>query len=249
MKTTILTIMGWALLSTLMSQTVKNQGSVTYEEVMKFNIQLDNMTPEMQELLPKENRSHTILYFDENASRYENLKESEDAIMDHESEGGMMKVVISQPENIVFRDLKKNVITEQKEFMSRTFLVEQMIPKDEWRLTGAQKEILDYPCQEAVKFGGDSLVRVWFTPAIQVSSGPAEYANLPGLVLAVEANKGDRTITATAVNLDVIEPKMLQKPKKGKKVSQEEFLSIVNEKNKEMGTEGGGKTMIMTIQR
>lgn len=250
MKKTILTIMGWSLLSMLMSQNLNNQGSVTYEEVVKFEIQLDNMTPEMQEMLPKESRSNTILYFNQHASRYENLKESQEDIMEHESGGGMMKVMISQPENIVFRDLKKNMITEQKEFMSRTFLVEHTASKDDWRLTGAQQVILGYPCQEAVKNAGDSLIRVWFTPAIQVSSGPAEYANLPGLVLAVEANMGDRTITATSVNLDEIDPEMLQKPKKGKKVSEEEFLSIVEEKNKEMGAEGGGgKTMIMTIQR
>ena len=39
--------------------------------------------------------------------------------------------------------------------------------------------------------------------------------------------------------------KNLLKPKKGKKVSREEFLSIVEEKNKEMGEENGGENVII----
>lgn len=254
MKKTVLTIMGIVILVIAFSQSdneqVKNQGTVTYEEVMKFDIQLDNMTPEMQEMLPKENRSKTRLYFNDYASRYENADQGEDAAIEHESEGGGMRIMISQPENIVYRDFKNEKIIEQKEFMTRIFLIESDFPKDEWKFTGNQKMILNYPCQEAIKQEGENLVSVWFTSAIPVSSGPGEFGNLPGLILLVESNDGDRTIIAKSIDLEDVDMKNLLKPKKGKKVSQEKFLSIVEEKNKEMGGEaGGGKTMIMTIHQ
>ena len=94
-------------------------------------------------------------------------------------------------------------------------------------------------------------VTVWFTPAIPVSSGPGEYGNLPGMILAVESHEGDRTVIAKSIELGTIDAKYLEEPKKGKKVSHEKYLAIVEEKSKEMGIEGGGsgKVVTMTISR
>jgi len=252
MKKTILTLMSLAIVFIAFSQSeennVTNQGTITYEEVVKFEIHLDNMTPEMQEMMPTENRSEKVLYFNGDASRYENTKESADAVIEEETEGGAMKIMISEPDNIFYRDLKEGKIIEQEEFMTRVFLIESESSNDEWKLTGNQKMILGYPCQEAIKGLDSSKVVVWFTPAIPVSSGPCEFGNLPGLVLAVETNDGDRTIMAKSIELAEVDEDMLEKPKKGKKVTKEEYLAIVDEKNKEMGAEGGGgKTIIMKI--
>jgi len=254
MKKTILTILSLAIIFISFSQSgenqVKDQGIVTFEEIVKFNIQLDNMTPEMQEMLPKENRSQKILYFNQYASLYENLEQSDDDAIEQESGSGGVKIMISQPDNIVFRDFKNEKIIEQKEFMTRVFLIESDLKNDEWKITGNQKMILDYPCQEATKQDGDNKVSVWFTPAIPISTGPGELGNLPGLILAVESNDGDNIIMAKSIDLKEIDKKKLKKPKKGKKVSKEKFLSIVEEKNKEMGGESGNsKTVIMKISR
>jgi len=252
MKRSALTFLSMAIILIAFSQTENTQGTVTYEEVMKIDIQMDNMTPEMEAMLPKENRNSTILHFNELVSRYENLEETEDAVMDHESEGGGVKVMISQPENIMYRDLKDKTSIEQTEFMTRVFLIESDNQKDDWKITGNQKTILDFPCQEAVKKEGEDEVKVWFTPTIPVSSGPGKYANLPGLVLAVEANEGDRTIIAKSVDFKEVDPDSIKKPKKGKKVTKEEYLAIVDEKNKEMGVDGegnGAHTVIMQISQ
>ena len=255
MKKTVLTIISLAILCIAFSQSVNNQvnneGSVVYEAVTKLNIQLDNLSPEMQEMLPKENRSSKRLYFNRLASRYQNIEATEDDAMEHESGGGMVKIMVSHSEDIVYRDLEDKEITEQKEFMSRVFLIESEYPEQQWKFTGNQKMILEYPCQEATMESDEGLVTVWFTPAIPVSTGPGEYGNLPGLVLAVESNEGDRTITATSIELGEVEAKNLLKPKKGKKVSREKYMAIVDEKTKEMGGEGGGsgKVVTMTISR
>lgn len=255
MKKTVLTIISLAILCIAFSQSdndqVNNEGSVVYEAVQKLNIQLDNMTPEIQAMLPKENRASKKLYFNRHASRYQNIKEIDESSMDRESGGGMVRIMVSHGEDIVYRDLKDNEIVEQKEFMSRVFLIESDAPEQQWKFTGNQKMILDYPCQEATMEGDEGLVKVWFTPAIPISTGPGEYGNLPGLILSVETNEGDNTIMAKSIELGEIDAKYLEKPKKGKKVSREKYLAIVEEKIKEMGNESGGsgKTVIMTIQR
>ncbi len=233
------------------TQSSNNEGTVVYEEVIKFDIQLENMTPEMQAMLPTENKTATVLYFNEDVSRYEYLNDT-DAVIEEESEGGSVQIMISQPENIVWRDLKDKKMIEQTEFMTRVFLIESDYESDEWKLTGNQKMILDYPCQEAVKTDGEKETKVWFTPAIPVSSGPGDYANLPGLVLAMEADNGDRSIIASSVELKSVDESKLQKPKKGKKVSKEKYMAIVEEKTKEMGEDGaveGAQTVIMTISQ
>lgn len=254
MKKTVLTIFSLAIFIIAFSQSDNNQvteGSIVYEEVMKLDIQLDNMTPEMEAMLPKESRATKKLYFNLYASRYQNIQESEENTIENESDGGMVKIMVSQAEDIMYRNLKDNEIVEQKEFMSRVFLIESELPEQQWKITGNQKTILDYPCQEATMEGENGLVTVWFTPAIPVSTGPGEYGNLPGMILAVESNEGDRTVIAKSIELGAIDTKYLEQPKKGKKVSREKFLSIVEEKNKEMGHEGGGsgKVVTMTIQR
>ena len=92
-------------------------------------------------------------------------------------------------------------------------------------------------------------VEVWFTPEIPVSSGPGEYGQLPGMILEIDLNEGDRTITATAVEAGDVAKDVLKEPKKGKEVTSEEYREIVREKMKEMraerGAQGGGHMMII----
>lgn len=251
MKKTVLAILGMMIVMGTFSQT-NNQGSVIYDEIMKIDIQIDNMTPEMAEMIPTENRNTTILYFNEDASRYENYESKDDALIDDMSEGGGVQIMISQPDNIIYNDLKSGKSIEQTEFMTRVFLIESVNLSDDWKFTGNQKMILDFPCQEAVKNEGDDDVKVWFTPAIPVSTGPGKYGRLPGLILAIEANNGDISIMANSVKFENINEDKLKKPKKGKKVTNEEFRTIVEEKSKEMGGDGnteGSQTIIMKISQ
>jgi len=252
MKRSVLTMMSVIIVLVASAQSHITQGSIFYEELVKFDIQMDNMTAEMQAMLPKESKTATVLYFTEDESLYETQQEAEDAVLEEEMESSGVQIMISQPENIVYRDLKNRKTIEQTEFMSRVFLIEADMPKDEWKLTGNQKMILDYPCQEAVKYLGEDTVNVWFTPAIPISSGPANYGNLPGMVLAMVTNGGDRTITATSVDFKDIDTEKIQQPKKGKKVTEEKFNTIVAEKTKEMGGDGegeGGSFVIMKISQ
>lgn len=229
---------------------VRTEGTITYEEVVKFDIVVDGMSPEMMAMMPKENRSGTILYFNDKASRYENLNVVTDGSIEEETGGATVKIMMSTPENIMYRDLKNQKMVHQKEFMTRNFLIESDIQKEEWKLTGNQQVILGYPCQEALKNDTSGMVKVWFTPAIPVSTGPGEFGGLPGMVLAVDVNDGEQTMTAKSVDLVKVDPDKLQKPNKGKKVSREKFNSIVEEKIKEMGAEGGeGQTIIMKISQ
>ncbi|MBL0256494.1 MAG: GLPGLI family protein [Bacteroidetes bacterium] len=169
-----------------------------------------------------------------------------------ESEHGEGKIVIKmdEPDDCSYADLKDRKIYDQREFMSRQFLIESKFDEQIWKLTGNEKSILGYPCQEAVLQDTNKKAIAWFTAAIPVSIGPNGYCNLPGLILSVDVNGGDQVMTATHVDLSTVDSKELSKPKEGKKMSKPEFRKMVAEKQKEMQEEnGGGNNVIIRIKK
>jgi GLPGLI family protein len=214
-------------------------GEVVYQEIVKMDIQLEGVDEQIAAQIPKERKSEKVLHFTEEEAMFENkLMDDPEENMHTEGEGVMIKMY--QPDNKTYIDLKNKKLIEQKEFMSRVFLIESELETEKWKMTGEQKKILDYACMEAVTELEGQDVHAWFTPQIAVGAGPGPYCNLPGLVLAVETNGGDRTLEAIQVELKPVEKNMLKKPTKGKKVTHAEYQAIVAEKMKEMGAEGDG---------
>ncbi len=259
MKTTVLILAGIAMFQIASAQNeVKKAvaGTVKYEEKAKLDIKLEGDGAQFAHMLPKERKSNKVLVFNNDAALYTNDKAAtEDESMALEGEGGMMQIRMMEPDNKLFTDLKNKKQIEQREFMTRMFLIESQMGTSPWKLTGNEKTILGFTCQEATMEKDSVKTVAWFTPSIPVSAGPSTYNNLPGLVLQVDIKDGTRVITATSVDQEVVDVAKLVKPKEGKKVSEAEFKAIVDEKMKEMGVEGGpsghagGGTMMIRIQK
>lgn len=89
-------------------------------------------------------------------------------------------------------------------------------------------------------------VTAWYTPQIPVSNGPGEYAGLPGLIMELSFYR--TTLLCSKIVMNPSNPEKIERPKKGKKVSQEEYAAIVKEKMEELrenfqnrdGRRGGG---------
>lgn len=213
-------------------------GEVIYQEIVKMDIQLKGVDPQLADQLPKERKTEKILHFTAQEAVFENhLKEDPEEVLP--MEGGGMMIRMYQPDDKTYIDLTEKKMIEQKEFMSRVFLIESDLEPEKWKMTGNQKEILDYACQEAITQAEGREVHAWFTPEIAVPAGPGAYSSLPGLVLAVEMNGGDRKLEATGIELKPLGKDVLKKPTRGKKVSSEEYQAMVADKLKEMGMEEG----------
>ena len=230
-------------------------GSVVYEELVKLDIQLEGVDAQMAAQIPKERKTEKILHFTEEAAIFEN-HQKDDPEEDVPMEGSGMIFKMYEPDNKTYIDLIHKKVIEQQEFMSRVFLIESDLEPEKWKMTGKQLTILDYACQEAISEVDGKDVHAWFTPLIPVAAGPGKYSNLPGLVLAVEMNDGDRKLNAISVELKPVDNSVLKKPTKGKKVTSEEYQAIVAEKLKEMGVEegedgsaGSGHAVVIRIQQ
>jgi GLPGLI family protein len=131
-------------------------------------------------------------------------------------------------------------ILEAREFLGRTFLIEDERPLFRWKLTGDQAEYLGYVVQKATAEQDSSTVEAWFTPQIPVPGGPAMYGGLPGMILVVSVDGGREQYSATAVSLMAVADGVIVPPTRGEPVSRARYEEIVEEKLEELRTVGGG---------
>jgi GLPGLI family protein len=241
----------------IVSLTGKSQGSsgvntvsgkITYEEKSKIEIKLEGDAAQFADQMPKEQISSKVLFFNESFALYQSDAKKEEDILDQHSGGMQIRIMKGGESDKLFCDLREKKKTEQKEFMTRMFLVESDLSKSEWKITENMRNILGYNCQEAILKDTSKTAKAWFTTSIPVSAGPAGFGGLPGLILQVDINDGKRLITAVALDPSLDVTDVLVKPKEGKKVTEQEFRTIVDEKMKEMGVENGQGTNHVIIR-
>ena len=224
----------------IMAQT---QGVIQYEETISFQIDLPEGMEEFKSQIPNSQKNKMNLTFTEEVAWYEPAKSNEDpqdVTMGSEGGGMMIKMKFDMPENKTFTNISEGTMIEKQDFMGKKFLISGDVEKYKWKLTGEQEKVLDYVCQKATFQDSTRNLVAWFTPQIPVATGPGSISGLPGIILKLDRNDGERVVVATLVELKEIEKKTLKAPKKGKKVTQEEFQKIQDEKMKEMEEEFGG---------
>ncbi len=226
----------------------QKSGKVTYDEVTTMDVHF----PEGMELpegfeMPSENIFKKVLLFNENESLYKNLPQ-EPVVNEVKSEGFHLEIKNDIPEDYYYKDLNKGSKVEQRQFLDRTFLMKGELKDFQWKIAPEQKKILDYMVQKATTTMDTLEITAWFAPQLQINNGPDRYGKLPGLILEIEIPQLKRVITAKEVVLDAID-EPIEAPKKGKKVSDEEFEKIRAEKLAEMQAQFGGKggVFIQTI--
>lgn len=232
-------------MAAMQSQAQSTSGKISYKETIQFKIDLKGAevqgisADQLAALLPKENVSKKVLYYTADAALYDNDKATENTDATTASNGMHIMMKMDGNDTRVYQDLKAGKTITEQEFMSRKFLITNDVKKEAWKLTGKQKEILGYPCQQATRQQDSTTITAWFTSAIPVSAGPMGYGGLPGMILSL--GDGDHyEIEATKIDPGTIDAKLLAKPKDGKKVTEAEFKKIMTDKMKEMGVEEGG---------
>jgi GLPGLI family protein len=225
-------------------------GKITFQEKIKLEIKLEGDAAQFADQLPREQLNTKLLYFDQENSLYladAGKNDDEDEIT--QQGGGMkIKMVTAGGSDKIYCDFRDKKKTEQKEFMTRMFLVEGDLTATKWKFTGNSLNILGYSCQEVISEDTTRKVKAWFTSAIPVPAGPAGFGNLPGMILQLDVDNGKRLITASAIDQSFNIQGVIVKPKEGKKVTSDEFKKIVDEKMKEMGVENGQGTNHVIIR-
>jgi len=230
------------------------QGTITYEETIKLNIELPPEMAAMADQFPSVEQNDMNLYFSDSQSLFMSAPVDEDEEEDHEhvstSEGMTINIRMERPENKDFVDRENGTTTRKEKFFGKTFLINGEHEPKRWKIeSGTQSEFLGFTCQKAILVHDSLKVEAWFTPEIPVSVGPGAYGDLPGAILVLTIDDGERSFVATNYDDTAIEDGLLTKPTKGKKVSKEEFDKIRNEKLEELGMMRGGNGGTKVIMR
>ncbi len=229
----------------------KNSGKITFKETIKFKMDFGGDNPELAKMLPPSQSIDKVLFFDADQSLFKNNDKPKDLKINHEEEGNQMQMVFKMPESVVYINTKDQVLLQSEDLMGKEFLISDKPTTQTWKVTGEQKKILNYVCQKAILNDTSAVTIAWFTPQIPVSAGPSAMNGLPGMILAIERDNGDRMTIATSIE-DLPSGFVFEKPSKGKKVGKKEFEKIRDEKMKEMGAingKGPGVKMIIREEK
>ncbi|MDB5229524.1 MAG: hypothetical protein JWN76_329 [Chitinophagaceae bacterium] len=244
-----------ALITLLVSAHAQTSGTVTYDRVTDRWRRITD--EQMRAMIPQIATAKFQLVFSESMSVYKMIPD--DNTPDPFASGGPRIVMRNPADNaIVFRNIAELKQIEQRDMGDNTYLVTDSIKQQPWKLTGETKTILGHVCKKAtmentvpvpvmrtvtsgngtIRSGADTSkglppmqqieVVAWYAEDMPSPVGPGVYASLPGVILQVDVNKGETVLTATAIK-PAADKKDLAEPKKGKKISREDFIKKQNE--------------------
>lgn len=229
-------------------------GTVVYEETVKFNVNLPPRMQRFRDRMDDTRSSNVVLIFSESSSLSQPAPEPEveqpqAAPNDRRSRNRRFRIFSERENNATFIDFDNEQAIQRREFLERTFLVEGA-PKPDWKLTDDVSEFLGFMCNRAIATVDTTLVEAWFTTEIPVPAGPDDYYGLPGLILVLTTDNGNRSYVATDVSLRAVDPAIITAPTEGKRVTRDEFDAIVAEKRKELeATRGTGNRQRRRVRR
>ena len=215
-----------------------NEGIIIYEEKVNLHRNLPPEMMAMKDRIPEFRSNKKQLVFKGQESVYKAY--NEEPAKDYDEQRRRRWWGGQNDNNMYYSNYAEGITIDRREFFGREFLINGDHEKKDWKITADQKQVGSYLCQKALLKDSTSTTEVWFTPMIPVSAGPDDYYGLPGMILHIDINDGERMLTALTIELKELE-EAIERPDKGKEISREEFEKLREEKMEEMEAEYGGR--------
>ncbi|MEI8074004.1 MAG: GLPGLI family protein [Bacteroidota bacterium] len=167
----------------------------------------------------------------------------------------------------LYKNFTQSKSIQTSELGGKTFLITDSIRQQPWKLAGDTKQILGFNCHKAtrkvtapqmgrritVSSGGGAPVVdtsaknkpapremeivAWFADDMISPVGPESYGQLPGVILELNIDNGATVYTAKEVK-KTVDAKELKEPKKGKVVTQQEYMKLMQDLMSNQGGSG-----------
>jgi GLPGLI family protein len=232
-------------------------GVINYEVKINMHRNIPKERESMKTMIPEFRTMKQQLFFNESESLYKTVIEDEEENITATGTGGggMMRMNFRMPNAELYLDQNTGITLSKQEVMGKNYLIEDSVKMSPWKFGTQTKTIANYECNMAfytqtdtIKIEGrEPIVRTqeitaWYTNAIRPFLGPERFNTLPGAVLAVDINNGERVILTKSIEMRELKKNELKAPTTGTKVTQAEFRKIMEEQMKQMG---GGRQMII----
>jgi len=218
-----ITVTGWSQTGGVPQFITK--GKIEYERKTNqhaFIDDNDSWGAAMKKSFPKFVTSFYDLTFDKDHSVYKPGREPDTR---QSRFWGMFDV-----DNIIATNLDSNKSVTQKSLYGDTYLIVDSTRKVDWKIGTEIRKIAGFDCRKAVGKVMDSIIVIaFYTDEIIPSGGPESFTGLPGMILGIAIPKMHTTWYATKLQLEEVSAAALALPKKGKKISGEDFrLQLTN---------------------
>ena len=250
-------------------------GRAYYKSSSQLKISMDStkMNPEqiaqIQASLKKQMEQNFILSFNQTESSWKKEASLGGGPATASSGGAVFMVASSGEGSTLYKNLAELNYVQEQDMMGKEYLIKDELKPAEWELSEETKKVGNYTVQKAsfsriidskrfstgmteMENVKDTIqVIAWFAPEIPVSHGPENYFGLPGLILEVQSQ--GRTFICEKIELNPsADPVVIEKPSKGKEITQTEFRTVQEEGMKQMmnryqGKPGEGATMQIRI--
>ncbi|HEY0654508.1 MAG TPA: GLPGLI family protein [Chryseosolibacter sp.] len=216
----------------------QTEGVINYETKINVHRNLPPDRQEMKNMIPEFRVVQDVLFFNGNESLHKPVIEDEED--QFESGGGGMRMRFARPQNETYVNQEKAKRVLLQDFMGKKYLIEDSLNVMPWKFGTETKEISGYTCKQATFYNEERKqnITAWYTDKLRPFLGPESYNTLPGGVLQVDINDGERVITAKTVELRPLKKNELKEPSGGTKTTQAEFRKMMNEQMERMRANG-----------
>jgi len=241
------------VISLVAIQTVFAQtGVITYETKINLHRNIPKEREGMKSMVPEFRTTKQQLFYNETESMFKPLieDEEEDMVAQGHGGGGQMVMRFQQPNmEIYFNQSESSGITSQ-EFMGKQYLITDSLKVAPWKFGEGTKVIQGYECKMAYYTDNSRPDRVqevtaWYTDKLRPFLGPERFYSLPGAVLALDINSGERVVVAQKVEERPLKKNEIKVPTKGDPTTQYAFRKMVDEQMQKMRQQGGGGMMMI----
>jgi GLPGLI family protein len=202
-------------------------GRIEYEFTRDMHRELPPERADLRSLIPQHLSTYYELLFHGHTSLYTRRPEPDPS---------PQRMGMRMPGAEVYIDREAGEMTSQLDFLNRQYLIHEAFALEPWRLGNERLEILGYTCSMA--WMNDTLkgeeITAWFTTSLPPLLGPDRFATLPGAVLAVDINNGERVWVARSVQMQDVDPDGIRKPRRGEPVSRSQYEQMVLEQTERM---------------
>lgn len=100
----------------------------------------------------------------------------------------------------IYKNYPLGKFTTTDKIATDWFIVEELIPEQDWTMTDETKEILGYKCKSAVCNFRGRTYKAYYTDQIPVADGPWKFGGLPGFIMEVRDTLNHHSFTCVGIN-------------------------------------------------
>ena len=221
----------------------EQEGVITFETRVNLHRSLPQEREELKSMMPEFRTSREQLFFNAEESLYRPVEEEEE----EEFGGGSVRIKMRNPRVEIYTHKTNAVRLTQQELMGKNYLIEDSLKIAPWKFGTETKTILGYVCRQAYytdeSEGRKREITAWFTQKIRPFLGPETFNSLPGAVLAIDVNNGERVLVAADIEFRPLKKSEIKAPGTGSRISQIEFRKLMDARQQQMRERGGNVMM------